>query len=84
MSGLRVEDRELLVTTVVDARPELRDPSPTNTIWPFVSALAVTAMFISSISTPWAVVVGTVPVAAALTAWFWPKDGKVTPEPVIE
>jgi cytochrome c oxidase subunit 1 len=84
MSGLRVDDRELVVTSIVEGRPELRDPSPMSTIWPFVSALAVTVMFISSIFTPWAVVVGTVPVAAALTAWFWPKGGTVPPEPVIE
>ena len=84
MSGLRVDDRELVVTSIVDARPELRDPSPMPTIWPFVSALAVTVMFICSIFTPWAVALGMVPVAAALTAWFWPKDGKVSPEPVIQ
>jgi cytochrome c oxidase subunit 1 len=48
-----------------------------------MGSLAVTAAFISSIFTPWAVVLGTLPVAAALTAWFWPK-GPVTPEPVIE
>ena len=84
MHGLRVEERELVVTTVIEAKPDLRDPSAEPTIWPFVSALAVTAMFVSSIFTPWAVVVGAIPVAAALTAWFWPKDNKVTPEPVIE
>jgi len=84
MHGLRVEERELVVTTVIEAKPDLRDPSAEPTIWPFVSSLAVTAMFVSSIFTPWAVVVGAIPVAAALTAWFWPKDNKVTPEPVIE
>jgi len=62
----------------------LRDPSPMPTIWPLVSALAVTVMFICSIFTPWAVALGMLPVAAALTAWFWPKDGKVSPEPVIQ
>jgi cytochrome c oxidase subunit I+III len=83
MTGLRVDDRELLVTTVMEARPDLREPSPKPSIWPFVAALSTTALFVSSIFTPWAVVVGTVPTAAALAAWFWPK-GRPTPEPVIE
>jgi cytochrome c oxidase subunit I len=84
MHGLRVEERELVVTTVIEAKPDLRDPSPEPTIWPFVASLALTAMFVSSIFTPWAVVVGAIPVAGALIAWFWPKDPHVSPEPVIE
>lgn len=83
VTGLRVDDRELLLTTVIEARPSVREPSPLPTIWPFVSSLAVTTVFVSSIFTPWAVVVGAVPVGAALTAWFWPKDNRVSPEPVI-
>jgi cytochrome c oxidase subunit 1 len=83
MTGLRVDDRELLVTTVTDARPDLREPSPVPTIWPLIAALSTTALFIGSIFTPWAIVVGTVPTAVALAAWFWPK-GAPTPEPVIE
>jgi len=84
VAGLRVDEREMLLTTVMDARPDLREPSPNPTIWPFLSAIAVTIMFIGSIFTPWAVVWGTVPVAAALTIWFWPKGGKVHSEPVID
>jgi cytochrome c oxidase subunit 1 len=82
--GLRVDDRELILTTVIDARPDIREPSPMPSIWPFISALAMTAMFISSIFSPWAVLVGTFPVTAALVAWFWPKSGSVSAEPVIE
>ena len=84
MTGLRVDDREQLLTTVIDARPDLREPSPLPTIWPLVAGLALAALFISSIFTPWAVVIGTLPLAAALIAWFWPKSPDVTPEPVIE
>jgi hypothetical protein len=29
------------------------------------------------------VLVGAVPIAIALCAWFWPKNMKRTPEPVI-
>jgi cytochrome c oxidase subunit 1 len=82
--GLRVDDRELLLTRVIDAEPDLREPSAEPTIWPFVAGIAATVMFISSIFTPWAVVAGAVPVAAALIAWFWPKETTVHPEPVID
>jgi cytochrome c oxidase subunit 1 len=40
-------------------------------------------MFVTSIFSPWAVVVGTLPIAIALAAWFWPKEMKRHPEPVI-
>jgi cytochrome c oxidase subunit 1 len=83
--GLRVEDRELLLTTVIEAEPDLREPSPTPTIWPLLAALATTILFIWSIFSPWAVVWGSIPVAIALTLWFWPKSHpRLDGEPVIE
>jgi cytochrome c oxidase subunit 1 len=83
ITGLRVDDRELLLTSVMDAVPDVREPSALPSIWPLIAALATTCMFISSIFTPWAVVIGTFPIAAALIAWFWPKNPP-SPEPVIE
>jgi cytochrome c oxidase subunit 1 len=35
-------------------------------------------MFIWSIFEEWGVVWGTIPVAIALTAWFWPKKDEET------
>jgi cytochrome c oxidase subunit 1 len=84
MTGLRVEDRELLLTTAVDARPDVREPSADPSYWPLVAALTVTAMFVGSIFTPWAVVWGAVPVAVAMTAWFWPKSEPSPHGPTIE
>jgi cytochrome c oxidase subunit 1 len=81
--GLRVEDRELLLTTVLSATPDLREPSGEPSPWPFISAIAVTVMFVSSIFSPWAVVFGTIPIAIALTAWFWPKEPAPSAEPTI-
>jgi cytochrome c oxidase subunit 1 len=83
VTGLRVDDKELLLTTVVSATPDLREPIPQASPWPFISAIATGVLFISSIFSPWAVLFGTGPVAIALTAWFWPKVMKRTPEPVI-
>jgi cytochrome c oxidase subunit 1 len=77
VSGLAQNAREVLITTVLDALPDHRLLFPNPTIWPFVSALVVTGFFIGSIFTPWALVWFTVPIAAALTLWFWPKRREV-------
>jgi len=76
-SGLRIDRREVVVTTLATARPEAREASPRNSIWPFWAAIATSVMLIWSIFSPWAVVWGSIPVAAALIGWFWPKG---TPE----
>ncbi|MBV9786336.1 MAG: cytochrome c oxidase subunit I [Acidisphaera sp.] len=76
-AGLRVDRRELVVSSVAEALPEAREASPANSIWPLWAAIASTVMLISSIFSPWAVVWGAVPIAVALIGWFWPKG---TPE----
>jgi cytochrome c oxidase subunit 1 len=73
MRGLSVDKRELVLTTVLDAKPDIREPVAKPSIWPFVSAVTVGAMFIASIFTPWGVIVGSIPPAIAITIWFWPK-----------
>jgi cytochrome c oxidase subunit 1 len=73
MRGLSVEKRELVLTTVLDAKPDVREPVAKPSIWPFISAVAVGGMFVTSIFTPWAVVLGSIPAAIAITIWFWPK-----------
>jgi cytochrome c oxidase subunit 1 len=67
--------REHILTTVIDALPSIREPSPGPSIWPLWAALVGGATFVASMFTPWAVVVGAVPIAITLTAWFWPKRG---------
>jgi cytochrome c oxidase subunit I+III len=74
VAGLSTRQREVLVTTVLDAQPDHRVVFPKPTPWPFVGAVFTTAVFVGSIFTPWAVVWGTVPVAIALTIWFWPRQ----------
>ena len=73
VTGLRTDRREVLVTTAVDAEPDLRDLAPEPSIWPLVTALATTALFVGSIYTPWAVAWGAPPVGLALVAWLWPR-----------
>jgi hypothetical protein len=72
VTGLSLDEREVLVTSAVDAKPVHRQSSARPSIWPLVSACAVSVMFVASIFTPWALVWGALPIAAALTAWFWP------------
>jgi cytochrome c oxidase subunit I+III len=73
VTGVREDLREVLVTTTLDAEPDHKVLMPDPSIWPFVTAVATTGLFVGSIFTPWAVVVGGVPVTAALIAWFWPN-----------
>jgi hypothetical protein len=73
VAGLAADAREVLVTTVADAKPDSRQLFPGPTPWPFLAAVATTIFFIGSIFTPWAAVWGTVPVAIALILWFWPS-----------
>jgi cytochrome c oxidase subunit 1 len=83
VTGLSVDEKELMMTTVVAATPDLREPIPQASPWPFIASVATAVLFISSIFSPWAILFGAIPVAIALTAWFWPKIMKRSPEPVI-
>lgn len=73
VAGMRVDRREILVTSVVEALPEAREASPTDSVWPFWAAIATSIMLIWSMFSPWAVVWGSIPIAVALIGWFWPK-----------
>jgi cytochrome c oxidase subunit 1 len=84
MSGLRVDSPELVLTTAIDAVPSVREPSPQPTIWPLLAAILTAITFVTTIFTPWGLVWGTIPIAIALTIWFWPKDPVIHPEPEIE
>ncbi|MEK0085198.1 cytochrome c oxidase subunit I [Benzoatithermus flavus] len=84
VTGLRVDAREVLVTATVTAEPRVREPSPEPAIWPLLTALATTGLFIGSIYTPWAVVWGTVPVAVTLIGWFWPTKREQRKEKATE
>ena len=70
--GLPTGIRSVLVTRVHDAEPDHISVFPSPSIWPFVSAVAVTILFIGSIFTPWALIWGAIPVAIGLIGWFWP------------
>ncbi|MDR5171126.1 cytochrome c oxidase subunit I [Methylobacillus flagellatus] len=73
VEGVAANFRQVLATTPLDACPDSRPQFPEPSYWPFLCALATTGLFIGSIFTPWAVVWGSLPVACAMIAWFWPR-----------
>jgi cytochrome c oxidase subunit I len=83
--GLRTDVRDVLVTHILDAEPDHRVEFPTPSVWPLLTALATTLLFIWSIFTPWGVVYGAVPVFVTTVGWFWPKspdEGGTQPWPI--
>jgi cytochrome c oxidase subunit I len=76
VEGLRVDRREVLVSTMTDATPDLLESSPQPSIWPFASAMVTNVVLLASVFTAWAITAGALPIAIALTLWFWPKGTK--------
>ena len=72
--GVRADKRQVLVTDVMDAEPAHVDNFPEPSIWPFLTAVTTSVLFVASIFTPWAVVYGSAPVFVTLVGWFWPKE----------
>jgi len=71
--GLSNEVRSVLITAIHDAQPDHTTTFPSPSLWPLLSALATTGLFVGSIFTPWAVLWGSIPVAVGLIGWFWPS-----------
>ena len=84
VSGLAADVREVITTTVADAKPDSRMMFPDSSPWPFLAAAATTVMFIGSIFSPVLAVVLTIPVAIALIAWFWPRQKESAEELALE
>jgi cytochrome c oxidase subunit I+III len=74
--GLRPDDREVLVTYLLDAEPDHRYSMPGPSLWPFLAAIATSVMFVWSIFQAQGVVWGAIPVFITLVGWFWPTKGK--------
>ena len=74
--GLAADTREVLVTYLLDAEPDHRYPMPGPSLWPFLAAIATSAMFVWSIFQAIGVVWGSIPIFITLIGWFWPTRGK--------
>ncbi|WP_374471793.1 cytochrome c oxidase subunit I [Phenylobacterium sp.] len=73
MTGMDRERRQVLLTSVSDAVPDVREGSPEPSIWPFLSAIAVTILFTGSIFNEWALVWLSPPLVICILGWFWPR-----------
>lgn len=73
VAGLRLDRRELLVTSVQDARPEAVQVMPDPTPWPFVSAVVASLGFIGILVHVLAFVIGFFIIFLTYVAWFWPR-----------
>jgi len=72
VAGLRADRREVLITTVVDARPQAVCLLPTPTVWPFLTALSVGFGFLGFMFKPILFVVGFFLTFACILGWLWP------------
>jgi cytochrome c oxidase subunit I+III len=72
VSGLSAQMREGLVTTVLDALPDVRYSYPSPTIWPFIAAITVVGWLFWSNMTQSGMFYGLIPPAIAFIAWYWP------------
>jgi cytochrome c oxidase subunit 1 len=72
--GLHAHKRDVLVTRVLDAEPDHRKVFPEPSIWPFITAVTVSAMYIATLFTPWGLVWGAIPITIALIGWAWPRN----------
>jgi cytochrome c oxidase subunit 1 len=73
VTGLRNDRREVLVTTLMDATPRFRYVLPSSSIWPFITALAVSIGFVGSVFNPWYIITGSILTGLGLLGWFWPR-----------
>jgi cytochrome c oxidase subunit 1 len=80
LRGLKSDKREMLLTSIAEARPTARWVCPDPSIWPFLSALTLTLQFIWTIFDPWGWVWASIPMAVAMTIWFWPKKSEPSME----
>jgi cytochrome c oxidase subunit 1 len=86
VTGLRADRKEVLATTAIDAQPDLREPVPPPSIWPFIAAVVTSLIFVGSIYTPDAITYGAIPFALAMTAWLLPRRRDYLPPsmPAVE
>ena len=77
--GLADDRREVLVTTLLDARPDGIAVLPGPSLWPLGLALASGVAFLGVVWSLWWVPVGAALSFVALAGWHWPRTAERTP-----
>ncbi|MFL5295140.1 MAG: cbb3-type cytochrome c oxidase subunit I, partial [Phenylobacterium sp.] len=85
MTGLVDEPREVLLTSVSDAKPEVREGSPEPSLWPLLTGITISVLFVGSIFDEWFLVWASIPPTLCIMGWFWPKPAhsKIVPGPDV-
>jgi cytochrome c oxidase subunit 1 len=71
VQGIRSDTREVLVTSVMDARPDHREGQPSSSIWPFLMAVVLGVSITIALFTPWGILPLVVFGYIVLLRWFW-------------
>jgi cytochrome c oxidase subunit I+III len=84
VTGLRTDVRDVLITTLLDAQPDNKHRHPVPSIWPLLTAVATTILFVTLIFTPWGAVIGTPLLLLALLGWGWPHGEDTRQQRLVE
>jgi cytochrome c oxidase subunit 1 len=84
VTGLRTDVRDVLITTLLDARPDSKHRHPLPSIWPLLAAIATTILFVTLIFTPWGAVIGTPLLLLTLLGWGWPRGEEKRQQKLVE
>jgi cytochrome c oxidase subunit 1 len=84
VTGLRTDVRDTLVTTLLDAEPDSKHRHPNPSIWPLLTAIATTILFVTLIFTPWGAVIGTPLLLLGLLGWGWPRGREKREQQLVE
>jgi cytochrome c oxidase subunit I+III len=82
--GVAAHVREGLVTTVMDAVPDVRYGYPEPAIWPFFGAIGVSIWLNWSIYSTSGFLWGLIPPTIAFIGWFWPRKEETDKNKSVE
>ena len=67
------------MTALLDAEPDHRYKMPGPSLWPFLTAVATSVMFVWSIFQAMGLIWGAIPTFICLIGWFWPTARQGSP-----
>lgn len=73
VKGIRADRREVLITSVMDAKPQAVAIMPSPSVWPLLLALAVGFAFLGFMYKPILFIVGFFLSFFMIVGWLWPK-----------
>jgi cytochrome c oxidase subunit I+III len=79
VTGLHLNLREMLATTIHDAAPDHRYQIPEPSIFPLLLAIVTAGSFIGFMFTPWSIPIGMFFSFLVLLGWFWSNSSEHRP-----